>query len=415
VSCCLAAAGHSLRDEQLLQSAAAHLAATIATYSPATASNALMACAALGFTTPQLSAAAGAAVLSGLQQQQQTRYGPKQVAQAAFALAKLQACDQQLLDATAAAFGREAQAYSPPLLSMLVWVCVLAKQRLPQGLLQQLLACSRAKLGDFSGDQVRRLCCLQQRAVLLTPSCNQGKQLNTAGASHCCPAPAQLVAAANTTAYPTHDNPATLAPVLQLASLLRGVLAMPAQQQQDNDSNSNSTVAPLLAEAQALLPQKLPDVSTAVLTELIKSLATHCRNSTALCATQQQGPAAAAAPADGGADPSTASDSSTAGVEQVRSMLQDCMAEWSTAQRLRQLTVPQAAAVQQVLLEGCESLQGLAAAAQQVSTSKGIRLSQPVCLCCSLRLLPMCNTCVCQPPRAKGLSLHVLPRLLLCH
>lgn len=166
MSCC-AAAGHSLHDDQLLQLATAHLVDTIATYSPATASNVLMACAALGFITPQLSAAAGASVLSGLQQQQkqQTRYGPKQVAQAAFALTKLQACEQQLLDATAAAFGREAQAYSPPLLSMLVWVCVLARQQLPEGFLQQLLACCRSKLSAFSGDQVRlhrlmqELCC----------------------------------------------------------------------------------------------------------------------------------------------------------------------------------------------------------------------------------------------------------------
>lgn len=150
---------------------------------------------------------------------------------------------------------------------------------------------------------------------------------------------------------------------------------MPAHQQQDygGNSSSSSTVLPLLAEAQALLPQKLPDISTAVLTELIKSLATHCSSSASLPAQQQQDSAAqhsmaAAAPASGGIDTSTTSNISTAGVEQVRGMLQECMAEWSTVQRLRQLTVAQAAAVQG-LLERCESLQGLAAVAQQVGSN----------------------------------------------
>lgn len=114
-----------------------------------------MACAALGFSTPALSTAAAAAVLSGLQQSQAKQFRPKQVAHAVFALAKLQACDQQLLDATAAAFWREPQAYSPPLLSMLVWVCLLARQQVPAGFVQELVQCSRDKLDQFSGDQVR--------------------------------------------------------------------------------------------------------------------------------------------------------------------------------------------------------------------------------------------------------------------
>lgn len=149
---------------------------------------------------------------------------------------------------------------------------------------------------------------------------------------------------------------------------------MPAHQQQDygGGSSSGSTVLPLLAEAQTLLPQKLSDISTAVLTELIKSLATHC-SSASLSAQQQQHSAAqhsiaAAAPATGGADTTATSNISTAGVERVQGMLQDCMVEWSTAQRLSQLTVAQAAAVQG-LLEGCESLQGLAAVARQVSSN----------------------------------------------
>lgn len=150
---------------------------------------------------------------------------------------------------------------------------------------------------------------------------------------------------------------------------------MPAQQQQDNGSSSVSTVLPLLAEAQALLPQKLPNVSTAVLTELIKSLATPF-SSGGLSAQQQQDAAAqqsiaAAAPATGGADTTATINISTAAVQQVQCMLQDCMVEWSNAQRLSQLTVAQAAAVQG-LLEGCEGLQGLAAAARQVSSSIGI-------------------------------------------
>jgi hypothetical protein len=130
------------------------MSANIASYSPASVANALMACAALGYSTPPLLTASTSAVLSGLQQQQ---YRPRQVAHAVFALAKLQACDQQLLGAAAAAFEREAQAYSPPLLSMLVWVCVLARQQLPEGLVQGLVQGSREKLGDFSGDQVRPL------------------------------------------------------------------------------------------------------------------------------------------------------------------------------------------------------------------------------------------------------------------
>lgn len=147
-------AGASLHDEVLLQAAAAQMSASISSYSPASVANALMACAALSFSTPPLLTAAAAAVLHGLQDQQ---YRPRQVAHAVFALAKLQACDQQLLDAAAAAFEGEAQAYSPPLLSMLVWVCVLARQQLPEGLLVGLVQCSRQKLGDFSGDQVRPL------------------------------------------------------------------------------------------------------------------------------------------------------------------------------------------------------------------------------------------------------------------
>lgn len=141
-----------LYDQQLLQSAAKHMASHATTsYSPASAANALMSFAALGFTTPALSQAAQAAVLSGLQQQ---RYRPRQVAHSVFALAKLQACDQALLNATAAAFRREAQAYSAPLLSMLVWVAVLARQQLPEGFLPELVRCSRLKLPEFSGDQV---------------------------------------------------------------------------------------------------------------------------------------------------------------------------------------------------------------------------------------------------------------------
>jgi hypothetical protein len=149
--CC---ADHSIFDEALLHAAAAHLSASISSFSAASLANALMACAAMGFSTPALSAAAAETVLSSLQQPQAQQFRPKQVAHAVFALAKLHACDQQLLDATADAFRQEPQAYSPPLLSMLVWVCVLARQQVPAGFVQEVMQCSRGKLDQFTGDQV---------------------------------------------------------------------------------------------------------------------------------------------------------------------------------------------------------------------------------------------------------------------
>jgi hypothetical protein len=173
--CC---ADHSIFDEAVLQAAAAHLSANISSYSAASLANALMACAAMGFSTPALSAAAAATVLSGLQQSQTQHLRPKQVAHAVFALAKLQACDQQLLDATAAAYRQEPQAYSPPLLSMLVWVCVLARQQIPAGFVQELMQCSRGKLDHFTGDQVSYQLCLQAVSCLLC--CMDVQVLSTA-------------------------------------------------------------------------------------------------------------------------------------------------------------------------------------------------------------------------------------------
>jgi fructose-specific phosphotransferase system IIC component len=130
------------------------VAANIGSYTPASVANTLMAFAALGFSTPPLTEAAAAAVLSGLQQQQQ-RYRPHHVAHSVYALSRLQSCSPQLLEATAAVFTQEPQAYAPSHLSMLVWVGVLNRQQgLPAGFMRQVMQSSTQKMQDFSGDQV---------------------------------------------------------------------------------------------------------------------------------------------------------------------------------------------------------------------------------------------------------------------
>ena len=165
----------------------------------------------------------------------------------------------------------------------------------------------------------------------------------------------------------------------QLASLLRGVLAMPAQH--------NSSTDVLLSEAQVLLPQTLSSTSTAVLTELIKSLAQHMKT-----LQQQQGAPAASNSvlSSNSSDASSSSSSSdassgrsTAGelAQQQQqqqqqeavlgTMLQDCVGEWRQAVRVGQLTQWQAVSVERAL-EGCGQA-GLAAAAKQV----GRALLQP--------------------------------------
>lgn len=306
-------AGHALYDEELLQAAAVPLATNIPTYSPASVANALMACAALGFTTPSLSVAAAQTVLSGIQEQ---GFKPRQVALSVFALAKLHAYDQQLLDATAAAFEREAQGYSPPLLSMLTWVCVLSKQRLPEGFVQQLVRRSRQQLSGFSANQ--------------------------------------------------------------LASLLRGLLAMPAQQ------DTNTLL--LLSEAHTLLPEKLPGISTNVLTELIKSLGKQLRrvqqqqehDSAQLAGRLEQHVSDGVASAEGNNTSSSRSGSSSASralqqqqpggqQEALLGMLQDCVAEWSKPARVAQLTHWQAMSVEGVL-QACGQ-ESLVAVAAQVSAA----------------------------------------------
>jgi hypothetical protein len=151
-----------------------------------------------------------------------------------------------------------------------------------------------------------------------------------------------------------------------MASLLRGVLSMPTQ-------HDASTVQ-LLSQAHGLLPEKLPDVSTAILTELIKSTAKQLSTLQQKRLTPSHSHAAAAASA-GPVDNSISTGSAWGGslltqrdqqqMELVLAgMLQECVAEWSSAQRVGDVTCLQAAAVAGVLESSGQ--QDLAAAARQV-------------------------------------------------
>lgn len=172
-----------------------------------------------------------------------------------------------------------------------------------------------------------------------------------------------------------------------MASLLRGLLSMPAQ--------LDVSTVQLLSQAQGLLPQKLHDVSTAVLTELIKSTAKQ------LAALQQQqhvgadsqaAAAASAVPTDNSSS-SDSTGSSWGGsllnqndrqpMEVVLDgMLQECVPAWSSAQRLGQFARWQAVAVVEAL-EGCGQ-QDLAAAARQVRPGgllDGCTIYDAACIC----------------------------------
>jgi len=430
--CAVLLSGHALYDEELLQAAAVPLATNIPTYSPASVANALMACAALGFTTPSLSVAAAQTVLSGIQEQ---GFKPRQVALSVFALAKLHAYDQQLLDATAAAFEREAQGYSPPLLSMLTWVCVLSKQRLPEGFVQQLVRRSRQQLSGFSANQVRHpgtaLCakdtgisyasdvwcewllaaiegfggmtemgnldrrCSSRSVVLTSPMCDGMHALpGFVCVTFCtwteiCPAWCALVM--RSFCWSCALTLVLLGPcclLQQLASLLRGLLAMPAQQ------DTNTLL--LLSEAHTLLPEKLPGISTNVLTELIKSLGKQLRrvqqqqehDSAQLAGRLEQHVSDGVASAEGNNTSSSRSGSSSASralqqqqpggqQEALLGMLQDCVAEWSKPARVAQLTHWQAMSVEGVL-QACGQESLVAVAAQVSSCATGTTCWQQV-------------------------------------
>lgn len=368
----VATAGHSLYDEALLQAAGALLAANIPSYSPASVANALMACAALGFTTPALSAAAAATVLSGLQQQ---RYTPQQVALSVFALAKLKGCDKEVLEAAADAFQRAPQAYSPPLLSMLTWVCVLAKRDLPGGFINQLVQCSRQQLPKFSPDQVWAAGAVQQHGNnLCVTRAKLPAQCAATGTHHFWTlAYGFLSSGSRFLSYKLLGKLHLLMPHVlsvcvvcvaaihcQLASLLRGVFAVPDPQQ-----DSSMSLCRLLAEAQGLLPSKLPAVSTPVLTNLIKSLSKRL-HSTSSCSTQQQqtqphnpGSILAQQPEQEGENEQ----------ELLTGMLDECVREWAQPGRVRHLTHWQAVSVERALTAcGQESL---AAVAGKVSKQLG--------------------------------------------
>lgn len=161
---------------------------------------------------------------------------------------------------------------------------------------------------------------------------------------------------------------------LQLASLLRGVLAMPAQH--------SSSIDQLMGEAQALLPQVLPATNTAVLTELIQSLTWELRLlRQGQQQTQQAPPRSQGTPpvhllqhsSSSGSSDDTSSTPSKGAPEQqqavVCAMLQDCVAEWGKASRMGQLHRWQAAAVERAL-QGCGQ-DSLAAVAKQVGKARG--------------------------------------------
>jgi hypothetical protein len=134
----------------------------------------------------------------------------------------------------------------------------------------------------------------------------------------------------------------------------------------------NSSTDVLLSEAQVLLPQTLGSTSTAVLTELIKSLAQHMKT-----LQQQQGAPTATnsklpSSSEASNGPSTVGETAQQQQEAVlATMLQDCVGEWSEAGRVGQLTQWQAVSVEKAL-ESCGE-GSLAAAAKQV----GRALLQP--------------------------------------
>lgn len=169
----------------------------------------------------------------------------------------------------------------------------------------------------------------------------------------------------------------------QLASLLRGLLAMPAQQ------DTNTLL--LLSEAHTLLPEKLPGISTNVLTELIKSLGKQLRRAqqqqqhdgaqladspgqqSSDCATPSEGDNTSSSSSSGSSSASRALQQQYSGDQQeaLLGMLQDCVAEWSKPARVAQLTHWQAVSVEG-LLQACGQ-EALAAVAAQVRCCASIR------------------------------------------
>jgi hypothetical protein len=271
-----------------------------------------MSCAALGFSTDALTAAASVAVLQGLQQQ---RYSPRQVAASAFALAKLQACPPEVTAEVADAFLQQAQRYTPDALSMLCWACVLGDGQTTQpAFWAQLLQRSGEQLAAFSADQVG---CLGANAAC---SLDFGCMLQP------------LTAAGLRLLLPLR---------MQLASLLRGVCSAPGWQ-------GDEAAVVLVSDAAALLqPSKLQGMSTPVLAALIRSLAQQGKRYVAPADTQQPG------------------DSSGT----LATLLSGTVSAWLQPGRRQHISHAQAQAVQ-AALAACGQQQ-LATAAQQVGSVMG--------------------------------------------
>jgi hypothetical protein len=163
------------------------------------------------------------------------------------------------------------------------------------------------------------------------------------------------------------------ASLLQLASLLRG-LAVPARVLATDHTtpvqDDSQAMAQVMSEAVGVLPQKLPAVSTDVLTELVKSLGRRTRPLTQQQQQQHhhQQQQQDMAMQDLGSDSSSSLSTKEAGEagehESLAQLLQACVAEWSSPRRVGQITHWQAQAVLGVL-EG-PGLEALAAEAQQV-------------------------------------------------